>query len=289
LSVAAPWLPRRRPPAAAARAPRRPGGVPATTAWNPARRTARAPRGCSPGGSGAHPGPQAGRFSAPVAALLALATVLGHELVVAAFAVDRSLRSRGNFNLAVADLLVGGFCIPLYVLIREWKFGKELCKLWLVTDVFHIVLISYNRPEEMCTGAHSSALIRFLQKFGCSKSTLSPQRLMILFTEALHPFKSTNDQGDGSQLCFGITDFIFIQRKRLVDTKHKGPLGTNHLLKCFPKYFPPNPYPVRHSAVPSDQNILCLLLHRHKRQLIKMLTGCNKETCFKFCLTPGSH
>lgn len=64
-----------------------------------------------------HPGPHAGHFSVPEAALLAalmallaLATVLGNALVVVAFAVDRSLRSRGNFfflNLAVADLLVG--------------------------------------------------------------------------------------------------------------------------------------------------------------------------------------
>ncbi|XP_004584162.2 histamine H3 receptor-like [Ochotona princeps] len=112
-----------------------------------------------------HPGPHAGHFSVPEAALLAalmallaLATVLGNALVVVAFAVDRSLRSRGNFfflNLAVADLLVGGVCIPLYipyVLTGKWKLGKTLCKVWLVTDylvctasVFNIVLISYDR------------------------------------------------------------------------------------------------------------------------------------------------
>uniref|UniRef100_A0A8D2H136 Histamine H3 receptor n=1 Tax=Urocitellus parryii TaxID=9999 RepID=A0A8D2H136_UROPR len=127
---------------------------------------------CTPGlgpgpglGRGLRPGPHANHFSAPVTALLAalmallaLATVLGNALVVVAFAVDRSLRSRSNFfflNLAVADLLVGGFCIPLYIpyiLTGEWKFGKGLCKLWLVTDylvctasVFNIVLISYDR------------------------------------------------------------------------------------------------------------------------------------------------
>uniref|UniRef100_A0A8D2DHS1 Histamine H3 receptor n=1 Tax=Sciurus vulgaris TaxID=55149 RepID=A0A8D2DHS1_SCIVU len=127
---------------------------------------------CTPGlgpgpglGGGLRPGPYASHFSAPMTALLAalmallaLATVLGNALVVVAFAVDRSLRSRGNFfflNLAVADLLVGGFCIPLYIpyiLTGEWKFGKGLCKLWLVTDylvctasVFNIVLISYDR------------------------------------------------------------------------------------------------------------------------------------------------
>ncbi|NXL77760.1 HRH3 protein, partial [Leptocoma aspasia] len=106
-----------------------------------------------------------GPFPAGTAALLAalmgllvLATVLGNALVILAFVVDRSLRTQGNFfflNLAVADLLVGGFCIPLYipyVLTGEWRLGRGLCKLWLVVDylvctasVFSIVLISFDR------------------------------------------------------------------------------------------------------------------------------------------------
>ncbi|NXI03516.1 HRH3 protein, partial [Pachycephala philippinensis] len=106
-----------------------------------------------------------GPFPASTAALLAalmgllvLATVLGNALVILAFVVDRSLRTQGNFfflNLAVADLLVGGFCIPLYipyVLTGEWRLGRGLCKLWLVVDylvctasVFNIVLISFDR------------------------------------------------------------------------------------------------------------------------------------------------
>ncbi|XP_062356183.1 histamine H3 receptor-like [Cinclus cinclus] len=107
----------------------------------------------------------AGPFPAGTAALLAalmgllvLATVLGNALVILAFVVHRSLRTQGNFfflNLAVADLLVGGFCIPLYipyVLTGEWRLGRGLCKLWLVVDylvctasVFNIVLISFDR------------------------------------------------------------------------------------------------------------------------------------------------
>ncbi|KAJ6665963.1 hypothetical protein lerEdw1_000867 [Lerista edwardsae] len=106
-----------------------------------------------------------GQFSAPVSVLLAalmgvavLTIVLGNALVILAFVVDKSLRTQGNFfflNLAIADLLVGGFCIPLYIpyiLTGEWKFGKGLCKLWLVVDylvctasVFNIVLISFDR------------------------------------------------------------------------------------------------------------------------------------------------
>ncbi|XP_053305169.1 histamine H3 receptor-like [Spea bombifrons] len=95
---------------------------------------------------------------AVVMALMVLATVLGNALVILAFIVDKGLRTQGNFfflNLAIADFLVGGFCIPLYipyVLTGHWKFGKVLCKLWLVMDyllctasVFNIVLISYDR------------------------------------------------------------------------------------------------------------------------------------------------
>ncbi|NXP73131.1 HRH3 protein, partial [Ramphastos sulfuratus] len=110
-------------------------------------------------------GERGGPFAADTAALLAalmgllvLATVLGNALVILAFVVDRSLRTQGHFfflNLAIADLLVGCFCIPLYipyVLTGEWRLGRGLCKLWLVVDylvctasVFNIVLISFDR------------------------------------------------------------------------------------------------------------------------------------------------
>ncbi|KAJ8271403.1 hypothetical protein COCON_G00102620, partial [Conger conger] len=90
--------------------------------------------------------------------LLVFATVLGNALVILAFVVEKSLRTQGNFfflNLAIADFLVGGFCIPVYipyVLTGEWKLGRGLCKLWLVVDymlctasVYNIVLISFDR------------------------------------------------------------------------------------------------------------------------------------------------
>ncbi|XP_062845682.1 histamine H3 receptor [Trichomycterus rosablanca] len=90
--------------------------------------------------------------------LMVFATVLGNALVILAFVVEKSLRTQGNFfflNLAIADFLVGGFCIPVYipyVLTGEWRLGRGLCKLWLVVDymlctasVFNIVLISFDR------------------------------------------------------------------------------------------------------------------------------------------------
>ncbi|XP_036439884.1 histamine H3 receptor [Colossoma macropomum] len=97
-------------------------------------------------------------FLAVLMTLLVFATVLGNALVILAFVVEKSLRTQGNFfflNLAIADFLVGGFCIPVYipyVLTGEWRLGRGLCKLWLVVDymlctasVFNIVLISFDR------------------------------------------------------------------------------------------------------------------------------------------------
>ncbi|KAM4721732.1 histamine H3 receptor-like [Rhinophrynus dorsalis] len=120
---------------------------------------------CLAGGTAEDQFQHYGQFSPSVSivlavlmALMVLATVLGNALVILAFVVDKGLRTQGNFfflNLAIADFLVGGFCIPLYipyVLTGQWKFGKGLCKLWLVMDyllctasVFNIVLISYDR------------------------------------------------------------------------------------------------------------------------------------------------
>uniref|UniRef100_A0A8C3SA59 G-protein coupled receptors family 1 profile domain-containing protein n=2 Tax=Chelydra serpentina TaxID=8475 RepID=A0A8C3SA59_CHESE len=89
---------------------------------------------------------------------LSLITVLGNGLVILAFLVNKNLRHRSNYfflNLAISDILVGAFCIPLYIpyiLTGKWIFGRILCKLWLVVDylmctasAFSIVLISYDR------------------------------------------------------------------------------------------------------------------------------------------------
>ncbi|XP_048118989.1 histamine H3 receptor [Alosa alosa] len=102
--------------------------------------------------------PSTSVFLAVLMTVMVFATVLGNALVILAFVVEKSLRTHGNFfflNLAIADLLVGGFCIPVYipyVLTGEWRLGRWLCKLWLVVDymvctasVFNIVLISFDR------------------------------------------------------------------------------------------------------------------------------------------------
>ncbi|XP_025070038.1 histamine H3 receptor-like [Alligator sinensis] len=91
-------------------------------------------------------------------ALLALITVLGNALVILAFVVDKNLRYRSNYfflNLAISDVAVGAFSIPVYIpyiLTGTWHLGKVFCKLWLIVDSlmcsassFNIVLISYDR------------------------------------------------------------------------------------------------------------------------------------------------
>lgn len=65
------------------------------------------------------------------------------------------------------------------------------------------ILVSISaRPKQMGTSAHSPALVWLLKKLRGCQRTLSPQRLMVLLTEALHPLKCPNYQGDCSQLCF---------------------------------------------------------------------------------------
>lgn len=99
----------RRPGAGSSRAPPAAGSFRQPLASLPPTAWSRTHGGnaCVPGLApqpGLHPGRHAALFSAPVA------TVLGNALVVVAFAVDRSLRSSGNFfllSLGVADLLMG--------------------------------------------------------------------------------------------------------------------------------------------------------------------------------------
>lgn len=72
----------------------------------------------------------------------------------------------------------------------------------------------------MGTDADSSALVGLLQQLGRSQRTLSPQGLVVFLAEASHPLKSANDQGDGCQLSFGVTDLILIERECLMWTMH---------------------------------------------------------------------
>lgn len=98
--------------------------------------------------------------------------------------------------------------------LRYW--GMMCCTVSLYSYLLSILVSVSARPEQMGTSTHSPALVWFLKEFRGCQRTLSPQRLMVLLTEALHPLKRPNYQCDCSQLCLWITNFIFIQRESLV-------------------------------------------------------------------------
>ncbi|CAF1399604.1 unnamed protein product [Adineta steineri] len=90
--------------------------------------------------------------------LIALITAFGNIIVLLAFYCDKKLRTVNDYfilNMAIADFLVGFFCIPFYIpfsLTRFWPFGELFCKIWVTIDdvatmasVINIVAISINR------------------------------------------------------------------------------------------------------------------------------------------------
>uniref|UniRef100_A0A668ATF7 Muscarinic acetylcholine receptor n=1 Tax=Myripristis murdjan TaxID=586833 RepID=A0A668ATF7_9TELE len=72
--------------------------------------------------------------------LLSLLTVIMNLLVLYAVKREKSLHTVGNLyivSLSVADLIVGTTVMPLnlvYLLADEWKLGRAVCQLWLITD-----------------------------------------------------------------------------------------------------------------------------------------------------------
>ena len=83
----------------------------------------------------------------------------GNLLTIIAFLTDKKIYSKpGNLlilNLAFADFNVGILSLPLFNLWMyngEWRYGKTLCKWWLIVDytvtyesLFAILLISWDR------------------------------------------------------------------------------------------------------------------------------------------------
>lgn len=89
------------------------------------------------------------------------------------------------------------------------------------THLFSIFVTAATRPEEVGTDTDGSALVGLFQQLRGSQCTLSPQRLVVLLTEASHSFKGPNDQCDGCQLSFGVTDLILVQREGLERGAHQ--------------------------------------------------------------------
>lgn len=84
--------------------------------------------------------------------LLSVVAFLGNLLILAVFLFIRRLRTPTNMliaNLAVADLMISVFCIPLsywHVIIFEdqrWIFGPFLCKIFNYLQATAVFLSSW--------------------------------------------------------------------------------------------------------------------------------------------------
>ncbi|XP_066263537.1 neuropeptide FF receptor 1-like [Branchiostoma lanceolatum] len=87
-----------------------------------------------------------------------LLCVVGNVLVIVVVVLNRNMRTVTNFfitNLAVADLLVGVFCLPFNLvdsMMTSWPFGDTMCKVFLAVQVlsqsasvFTLVAIAVDR------------------------------------------------------------------------------------------------------------------------------------------------
>ncbi|CAL8140487.1 unnamed protein product [Orchesella dallaii] len=101
--------------------------------------------------------------SIPMSLLIA-EIVLGNLLVLVAVLSQRPLRTPSNIiilSLAVADLAVGVFILPLNIIdmIIGWRLGKVMCRIWLTSDVtlcstsiLHISAIAVDRFRSINEG-----------------------------------------------------------------------------------------------------------------------------------------
>ena len=74
------------------------------------------------------------------AGLLSVVTIVGNLMVMISFKMDKQLQTISNyflFSLAVADMIVGLWSMPLftaYLIHRSWPYGDVLCDAWLSID-----------------------------------------------------------------------------------------------------------------------------------------------------------
>ncbi|PNF21102.1 putative tyramine receptor 2 [Cryptotermes secundus] len=90
--------------------------------------------------------------------LVIMMILIGNILIILSIFKHKALRNAQNFflvSLAVADLTVAVFVLPfsvIYQIVGRWKFGINLCKMWLTFDVLcctasilHLCVIALDR------------------------------------------------------------------------------------------------------------------------------------------------
>ncbi|CAF4354809.1 unnamed protein product [Rotaria sp. Silwood2] len=94
-----------------------------------------------------------------VCSLMCILTIVGNIVVILAVSLVRRLRTASNsiiVSLAVSDLLIGLFIMPLAIILEissyRWIFGSIMCDIWTSVDVLlypsgvlHILVLSIDR------------------------------------------------------------------------------------------------------------------------------------------------
>ena len=93
-----------------------------------------------------------------VAGVISFLTIVGNIMVMVSFKIDKQLQTISNyflFSLALADLIIGAFSVPLFAvqfIMQRWPFSRHLCDAWLAIDylasnasVWNLVVISVDR------------------------------------------------------------------------------------------------------------------------------------------------
>ncbi|XP_077998719.1 5-hydroxytryptamine receptor 6-like [Glandiceps talaboti] len=112
--------------------------------------------------------------------IIIITTVLGNALVLLAIFTQRSLQVVSNFflvSLAMADILVGVFVMPLAMLDKMfgyWIFGSEICALWTSLNV---MLTSASILSLCIISVDRYLIITAPLKY---KHRMSPQRALFL-------------------------------------------------------------------------------------------------------------
>lgn len=98
-------------------------------------------------------------FAIILYSLLSIVAFFGNSLILAVFFFIRRLRTPTNMliaNLAIADLMISVFCIPLsywHVIIFEdqrWIFGPFLCKIFNYLQATAVFLSSWTLVMIRC-------------------------------------------------------------------------------------------------------------------------------------------
>jgi len=93
-----------------------------------------------------------------VAGVISFLTIVGNIMVMVSFKIDKQLQTISNYfllSLAVADLIIGAFSVPLFtvmLIMEKWPFSSHLCDAWLAIDylasnasVWNLMMISIDR------------------------------------------------------------------------------------------------------------------------------------------------